>query len=290
MSQIGYIKECNCPADFRHLNGAGVEVDCVALDHYIKSDPYCAPEPGGGMVLPLIEAFALYDSLASVRYGSEKPVVSVTMLTKCPLTVYYETHVDWVGRLMDNAFMVRGTFGHEGMLRNMKGRPGWVVEESRHVVLDTTIGEVRLYGTPDAVQLLPGRTILYDLKTQQEWAIAKKLKAKDAELYADLWIRENLIQVNVYAAMLARDGIPVNEAELHYLDGKWKDPKNGKSRIRVLPVKLDDPERVLAWAAPKAGLLQSILDRTIPVESIPKKEWKGWKPSSGVQYLVDGAT
>lgn len=274
--QIGYIKECKCPADFRHPDGTGTLVDCVALDHYIKTE--CHP------TVPLILAHALYDGLTSVRYGSKLPVVSVTTLMKCMRTFYYEVHTEWVAKLLETSFMLRGTFAHEGMLAGMQGKPGWIIEQNRQMVLDTGYGNVTLFGTPDAVY----RGKVFDLKTQQEFAVQKKLKATDAELLQDVWVKDNVTQVNVYAALLRNDGIPIHAGELHYMDGKWKDT-SGKCRVRKLPVPMQPNDAVLDWVRPRAAVAQAVLDKALPPSQIPAKEWVGWKPKTGVQYLVDRA-
>lgn len=274
MPQIGYIKECKCAAEFKHPDGTGKIVDCVALDHYITHD--CHP------TVPLILAYALYDGLTAVRYGTRLPVASVTTLMKCPLTYHYELHADWVQKLLDTSFMLRGTFAHEGMLAGLKGKPGWIVEEQRQIELDTSYGKVTLYGTPDAVH---NKTV-FDLKTQQEFAVQKKLKATDAELLADVWVKDNVTQVNIYATMLRNDGIEIEAGELQYMDGKWKDT-TGKCRVRRLPVPMLSHEAVLHWVKPRAALVQAIIDKAVLVDKIPAKVWVGWKPKTGVQYLVD---
>jgi hypothetical protein len=276
MSQVGYIKECKCKADFRHKDGAGKEVDCVNLDHYIAGCPDVIKH---NKPVPLVLAYALYGALTAVRYGERKPVVSVTMLSRCPLTTYFETHTPWVGKVLDVAFMLRGTYAHEGMLAELKGKPGWQIEVPRSVTIDG----VKVYGTPDAYY--ENIAHLYDLKTQQEYAVERKLKATDAQLYADPFVKDNVGQLNCYAVMLREAGFKVSKAELLYMDGKWKNT-TGKSRVRVLPVPLADHDATVEWMRPRAALMQQVLDKTIPLGEIPAKEYTGWKPKSGVDYLV----
>lgn len=275
MPQVGYIKECKCKeVDFRMKNGAGVEVDCVDFGHYIKND--CHPD------VPLVLAHALLDAIRPGRYDRTHPVVSGSMLNTCPLTLYYETHHKWVGRLIDPAFMLRGTIAHEGMLDRLKKNSDFIVETPRKLV----VGGVEVFGTPDIYDIQ--RMKLSDLKTQAYLAIVKKLKQTDDEILRDPFVQDNRIQVNVYATMLRNDGYKVIEAELQYMDGVFKDNKSGKCRVRVVPVPLAEHEKMLAWIEPKAKLLQAVLDKTMPVDEIAKhrRVYKGWKPKTGVDYLT----
>lgn len=261
MAQIGYIQECECKPDFQHPNGSsGKVVNCVSLDHYITE---CSDPP---IALPL--AVPLYNALSAVRYGSKKPVVSVTMLTRCPLELYYKTHSEWVDKVLANRFMLRGTFAHEGILADLVGNQDWIVEEPRQITLDTPEGSVVLYGTPDAVHRPAGH--LYDLKTQQEYSLTKKNKQSDAELRQDPFVRDNIGQVNCYYAMLTTDEVEVNSAELLYMDGKL--------RVRRLPVELVEPDQTIEWMSRRAGLFQRVLDGTIQESEIPNRRYDGWSP------------
>lgn len=267
MSQIGYVKECDCAPSFRHLDGSGKEVDCVSLDHYTT---VCPAPP-----VPLALAQALYDALSAVRYGSEKPVLSVTMLTQCPLELHFKLHTPYVGKVLDNRFMMRGTFAHEGILRGLAGHPDWIIE--RAIELD--VNGTSLWGTPDAYYI--PRNAIEDWKTQKEFAITKKNKQSDEELYNDTFVKDNIAQVNTYSHMIRHAlGLPVNEATLYYVDGGM--------RVRRLPVPLYDDRLVAKTVAKKVELYDAILKEKIAIEDIPIKEYSGWSPaeSSGVWHLV----
>lgn len=265
--QVGYIKECKCTHDYgRGLDGSGKKVQTVPLDHYIKR---CDEPP-----IPLILAHALYDGLNAVRYGRDVAVVSVTMLTRCPLTIYFEQHHDWWAKVLDTRFMLRGTFAHEGMLRGLEGKVDWVVEQPRSIVLGKN--KTVIFGTPDAYY--KPDACLYDLKTQHEYSITKKNSMSDDELLADPWVNDNVAQVNCYACMLVNDGLPVERAELQYMDGKL--------RVRTLPVPIYNPDATLKAMEVKGTLLQRILDKDIAPSKIQPREYTGWKPNTAVDYLV----
>lgn len=284
MPLVGYEKECDCPPDFQTRNGKGVEVDAVEVDHYALR----CPEPP----IPRILAHALYQSVQSPRYGSEgEPRISATMLTGCPLATYFNYKTDYIEKVLDGRWRLRGTFAHEGILGCVDS-PDWIVEQPLRLTVDTEDGPVPLYGTPDAHHI-PSHS-LFDLKTQREYALTRKNKATDDELQKDTFVRDNMTQLNVYRVMGEEGDLlhpdtydlmgpakwTVGYLELQYMDGGL--------RVRPLEVPILDKERMMHFIRQKVTVLNRVLSGDMPVERIPVREWDGFDPvkKSGVGFRV----
>lgn len=297
MPLAGYVKECDCDADFQHPNGSGKEVDCVSLDHYA----FECPEPPLSRIL----AHALYRATEWERYGQTETAVSATLLLKCPLALLMEERHTFVEKVLDSRWKLRGTFAHEGILGAVEGSEDWLVEQPLR--LDVTCEDrrvVSIFGRPDAYYR-PLAT-LYDLKTQREYAIKLKNQATDEELLGssllgtggskegDFFVKENAMQLNIYRLMakygqvldprsyspLAKADWEVDALELQYMDGGL--------RVRELPVPIIDEEKVGAFIRKRAYLMDRVLKGELRAEEVPVKSWDRFNPvqKSGVWFRV----
>lgn len=273
MALIGYVRECKCKPDFKHKNGAGKEVACVNLDHYIKG---CNGNPKDP--LPSWLAWTFYKDATRERYGQSEPVVSGSMLASCPLQVYFETHVPYVEKIKDGRFKLRGTLAHMGILQHLEGNRDWLIEQQYVLTMPSGV-EVR--GTIDGHEL--PRKCIHDLKTQEPFAIDKKLKMSDQELEADVFVRANIAQVNAYASILREHGYQIDLALLHYFDTKL--------RVRTLPVRLVEHDKMLAWMDERAQLLTKVLSGELGLREIQEEKvgtaWDFIKKKSPVWWRIE---
>jgi len=210
MKSKTYEGTCGCEPDFVHRHGNGVEVDCVNMDHYARQ----CPNPPFSPLL----AEALYKKVLgdTMRYG-DPDAVSVTMLSGCPRKQWYERRNSFVEDPLERRWMLRGTFAHEGILGACIG-PRFLIEQAIRI----SVGSGSLYGTFDAYDMELAH--LHDLKTQMYWAIERKIKAKKSDIAKDIFVKDNILQVQIYGMMLKHKlGLIPMKSFLHYLNGdlRW---------------------------------------------------------------------
>jgi len=257
MPLVGWIKECSCDADFTHKNGEGREVDCVSLPHYTA----CPTVP-----IPRTLACAIYADTQTVRYDREDWVPSASQIDSCPIETYYKNKADYVEPVLDRRFMLRGTFAHEGILgRVIDGdtQERFLIEEKMGLPLvypDETV--FTLYGTLDCYDKID-KTI-YDLKTQLEYAVKKKMEQTDQEMMDDprvgQFTRQNMNQVNIYKVLAEESlGVEVKKLELQY----W----NGALEVRRMNVPILPKKRLLAVMHQKFRILYDAVNGNIPLSA-----------------------
>jgi len=265
MPLIGWTKEskdyktpCKCEPDFRHPYKNGNEVDCFKLDHFARICP--DPPFDRGMAEALFKT-----STDHMRYGSLDPIVSATMLTACPLHLWFERNHDFVLDPLKNRWMLKGTVAHEAVAR-LSRSPRFIIEQPLRWPINSGL---YLYGTPDRYDVID--QTLHDLKTQKWWAIDKKKKMTKPKILADKFVKYNVFQMNCYKVMWeACMLMPVEAAYLHYWNGDLEE------------VKVEAPLVDTATMAPimqeKGVYMYFALNEKEPSKIEPKDYGAGWNP------------
>lgn len=202
-----YKGECDCPPDFKWKHGrTGEEVPAVNLDHYAR----VCPKPPFSRLLAEI----LYRKASETFRYHGNPIVSVTMLTSCPLHLWVERNNDYIDDPLGHKWMLRGTFAHEGLLRYAQSHR-YIVEQP--MALDIGGGR-SLYGTLDVYDIV--NNSIHDLKTQKWSAVKKKAGLTAKQILADPFVKYNVFQVNAYRTMWFKTvGQEAQGLYLHYWDG-----------------------------------------------------------------------
>lgn len=254
--------ECKCPADFRIKHGDyGKEVDAFELDHYARK---CPTPPFSRMLAEVMYRQAIN----TFRYAGGT-TVSVTMLTACPLHMWFERRHDYVEDPLASRWMLRGTFAHEGLLKHLRD-PRYIIEQPMR--LNLTDGNV-LYGTLDVYDL-EDRSI-HDLKTQKWSAIDRKADTSAAKLLEEYWVKQNVFQVNAYRAMWkVATGMDTESLHLHYWDGDLREVE--------LEAPVVDVDEMLAILDERARQVHVWLSTDDPT-TIEPRDYSGlrWNPREG---------
>lgn len=207
-----YDTPCSCEADFIHTDGNGNDVECHFLDHYAR---HCPNPPFSRLLAESIYSDVLR---GEIRYGKINNELSVTMLTKDPLLLWLEQTQTYVEDPLGRRFMLRGTFAHEGILRRCKG-PMYTIEQALRLPMTGAY----LYGTVDVVEHNPPEYTIRDLKTQDIFAIDRKIKSTPDKVREDKYVKDNIFQLNAYRVMLHDVlGITSQRGILEYWDGQLR--------------------------------------------------------------------
>lgn len=257
---IGWIRHCNCEADFSHKRGDGKVVGAMELDHYSHQ----CPDP----LLPRPYCVAAWKDATEHRYEREEWVPSGSQLTNCPIETALKVQNGYIEDILnDRKFLLRGTFGHEGFEERVKGHPDYITEQKMELPLEFDDGlKFSVFGTLD-LYYKPEES-LEDYKTQGEYAVKKKMKQSDEEIVNDArtgaFVRDNMNQINVYRVMAEEtQGLKVSRLKLWYMSGamEW----------RGLPVPLVPKDRMLEVMRKRFRDLYEAVHGIRPLESFTSK-------------------